>query len=280
MSYQLTTAKIWNGTAWIDAAGGAKPWWETYGQVQRGLATAVSVTCSTTAHTKGAWTEVIASTSGNADFLVIGAFSSTNSTDTASLFDVGFGAAGAETAKIENVAIGSWFYMTVVVPFAVPSGTRIAIRAQSIVTGGKTISFFVQAFDSGNYANAPTAVDVIGTSTATSRGTALSTTAGTYAQVTASTANAYKAIAIVPSAADASLSGYNQTYTLATGAAGAEVERGSTTINSTSGEQIQAFGMQALALVSGTFAAGTRLAVKGNQNTVGSNFDVCLIGIR
>jgi len=279
VTYQLTTAKVWDGSQWVAAAGGSKPWWETYGQVQRGLALGTSVTSSATIHTKGAWTEVIASTTGNADFLVIGAQVSTNSTDTASLFDVGFGAAGAETTKIENVAIGSWASLAVVVPFAIPSGTRIAIRTQSIVSA-KAITFYVQAFDSGNYSNAPTAVDVIGTSTVTSRGTALSSTANTYVQLSASSANAYKAIAIVPSMADASSSVFNETYTLATGPSGSEIDRGSTTVNTTAGEAMQPQGMQALGLVSGSFPAGTRLAVKGNQSISGTNFDVCLIGIR
>jgi hypothetical protein len=148
-----------------------------------------------------------------------------------------------------------------------------------VVAGGKSIPFTVQAFDSGNYSSAPTDVDVIGTSTGTSRGTALSSTANAYAQVTASTTNAYKAIAIVPSAADTSLAGFNLTYTLATGASGSEVDRASLTVLSTSNEIILPQGMQSVGIVSGLFPVGTRLAVKGNQTITGSNFDVCLMGI-
>lgn len=279
MTWQVANAKVWDGSQWVAAVGGAKPWWETYGQVQRGLAIGTNVSAPVSINTKGAWTEIIASTSGDADFMIIGASAASNSLNSAALFDVAFGASGSEVVKVENVAIGSWSNISFALPFAVPSGTRIAIRIQS-VQASKVIPFYVQVYDSGNYANAPTAVDVLGTSTANSEGTSLNATANAYAQVVASTTNAYKAVVMVPSASDGSLAAFNETYTLATGAAGSESDKGSLTVQSTSNELIQPLGMPSYSLISGTFPAGTRLAVKGNQSITGSNFQVCLIGIR
>jgi hypothetical protein len=279
VTWQLANAKVWDGSQWQPAVGGAKPWWETYGQVQRGLAIGTNVTAPLSTNTKGAWTEVVASTSGDADFMIIGANVASNTLNSAALFDLAFGASGSEVVKVENVAIGSWSNIAFALPFAVPSGTRIAIRIQS-VQASKVIPFYVQVYDSGNYATAPTAVDVIGTSTVNSEGTSLSSTANAYAQVTASTANAYKAIVMVPSAADATLAGFNETYTFATGAAGAEVDKGSMTVSSTANELILPLGMPSYSLISGAVPAGTRLAVKGNQTITNMNFQVCLIGVR
>jgi N-acetylmuramoyl-L-alanine amidase len=77
-----------------------KSWFEDMSQVPINDSGDITVTADTAAHTKGAWVELVASTSANASFLiveVVGLFSA--GTDTATLVDIGTGASGAESRE-------------------------------------------------------------------------------------------------------------------------------------------------------------------------------------
>jgi hypothetical protein len=231
---------------------------------------------------------LVASTSADASYLVIdvGGIAAV-STDTATLLDIGTGASGSETALIQNVAVGSASRGTGIgfvfgVPIKIASGTRLSARIQSVVAGGKTGTVIVRTFDMGDYAHAPTACDVIGTDTATSAGTAMTGASGTYAQVTASTANAYKAIVMVPSASSNNVGGLALQFTLASGASGSEVDLGAVNGVYSTSETAQNFGpsVNSPLLVGGPIAAGTRLAVKHNTGFSAAPYDITLIGIR
>jgi hypothetical protein len=246
----------------------------------------VTVTADTNAHTKGAWSELISSTSANASYIIIEVTSTgTTSTDTAALLDIGTGASGSETALIGNVAVGAACIsagnasqLAFGVPIKIVSGTRLSARIQSVVTGGRQMTVNVWVFDMGDYAAAPTSVDVLGTSTATSVGTAMSGASGTWVQVVASTSQAYRAVVIVPSASAIGLATIVTEYRLGTGASGSEVEVGRTFANYTNAEQAGT-NTRLPALIAGAIPSGTRLSVRHTIASSPTGYDVTLIGI-
>lgn len=257
-----------------------KSWFEDMSQKPIDESSAVTVTANTSAHTKGAWSELVASTSGNASFLVIrvtGIFA--NNVNTSTLLDIGTGASGSETALISNIAVGGAQDLPIHIPIKIASGTRLSARIQSVVTGGKTATVQIWTFDMGDYAHAPTAVDVIGTSTATSRGTAMSGASGTWVEITASTSNSYKAVCLVPCTNGGPAAIILTEFRLGTGASGAESEVGRTFVDFTNLESAMSPGILS-PLISGNIPSGTRLAVRHDIATGQSSYEVCLIGIR
>lgn len=247
-----------------------------------------TITADTTAHTKGAWTQIIASTTANTSLLSIkvGGIAAAG-TDTATLIDIGTGAGGSETAIVSNIAVGSATGgaadggINFELPYKIASGTRIAARIQSIVTGGKTAFVEIAAVNAGDYDSAPTAVDTIGTSTATSLGTAMSGASGTWVQVTSSTSNAYRAVVMVPSVSSATIGGNaNFTYTLGIGASGSEVEVGSLRFRTGTSETCYNLHPTGASLFGRAYASGSRLAVRHNITSVPASYYVTLIGVR
>jgi hypothetical protein len=245
----------------------------------------VTVTANSSAHTKGAWAEVIASTSANASYLVlvvrdIGA----SATDTATLIDLATGASGSESAFASNIAVGgasgtASLGINIPTPFQIPSGTRISARIQSVVTGGKTASVFAYLFDAGDYAAAPTSLDAIGTFTATSKGIEFSGSSGTWVEATASTAQAYRGVIFVPSIHSGSIFGNAEyTCTIGVGAAGSEVEIGSSNVGTTSSELVSS-SYPYTALFGRSIPAGSRLAVKHTLVSNPDRYGFTLIGI-
>lgn len=277
MTYQLATAKVWNGTAWVAAAGGAG-WsplpistWTAF----------TTVTASSTAHTKGAWVELIASTSAASDCLQIAVQGvATGNTNTATLLDIGIGAAGAETAVVQNVAIGgaSAFSLTdersfrVSVPVYIPSGSRISARIQSVVTLGKTAQISVRLGAGNNPAGTSTSAITLGTSTATSAGTALP--AGTaWTQFVASTSAAYSAITILPSISNVSMTSGVRQIELGIGAAGAETAIVQAEFATSTSEAV---GIVYTQLPVDNIPAGTRLSIRYTASPT-ANASFCAI---
>jgi hypothetical protein len=271
----LGATPLFRNTSFFDGANG----------VPINASSIVTITANSSAHTKGAWSQLIASTSAQASFIIIDAGDvSTSATNTATLLDIGTGASGSETALIENVAIGSAIRSAIRAPFAfgvpiqIPSGVRLSARIQSVVTGGKTATIRIFTFDLGDYAAAPTSVDVIGTDTATSTGTAMSGASGTWTQVIASTTRAYRAVVAVPSASDATVAGITIQFTVGKGAAASETEIGRVLGQFS---DIETAGMGVLpTLIPASVASGTRLAVRHDVATgVSGPYDITLIGI-
>jgi hypothetical protein len=258
-------------------------WFEDNDYTVVNESSAVTVTANSTAHTKGSWSQLIASSSGNASMIYVrvgGVF--TTGVNTATLLDIGVGASGSESAIIENVAVGGAVAtgaagaLYFVVPIQIASGSRVSARIQSLVTGGKTASVLVRLIDTGDYAQAPTSVDVIGTSTADSEGTAV-TAANTYAQLTASTSRAYRALAFVPSVGDTTTGAVITDYTVARGASGSEVDLQKITTSYSNDESVRSIDFP---LIAASIPSGTRLSVKVSGPTVNfSNYASCLIGI-
>lgn len=94
-----------------------------------------TVTASATIHTKGAWTELIASTphDGAALWLYFtDVYTSGVATD--QLCDIGVGAAGAEIVVIPNILIGYAINIKYMFPLTLPAGTRLVARTQALIS--------------------------------------------------------------------------------------------------------------------------------------------------
>lgn len=252
----------------------------------------VTLTANASAHTKGSWSEVIASTSANASFLMVTVGGvGASSTNTATLLDIATGSTGNETAIASNIAVGgantaatgnSTFGTPGVVfgfPFKVPSGTRISARIQSVVTGGKTAIIDIFAINAGDYNNSPTSVDVIGGDTATSQGISYSGASGNWVEAIASTSRAYRAVAVVLSGHNATLSNTSgRIFELGVGATSSEVQFGTVRHQFTTGElshSIQPFTY----LFGRNIPAGSRLAMQNRIATNPERYGFTLIGI-
>ncbi len=262
-----------------------RPWWSTGPAAVMERTGATTVTADTTAHTKGAWVELIASTADDADLLILTVTSATTNTDTATLLDIGVGGAGSETVIVGDVAVGGAYtavpYLAFAVPVFIAAGSRVAARIQSVVTGGKTATVYVQLAKAGVAGtprlNTPVAPVTMGTSTATSAGTAMSASANTYVEITAATAAPFGAVVLVPSLTTNAAGSGTPQFTLGAGSAGAEVEIGSTFANYSSNELIYMNSPATLSILPCDLPAGVRLAVKATTST--SVLDVTLIGI-
>ena len=245
----------------------------------------VTVTANSSAHTKGSWSELIASTSANASLLVLHVQDvSANSTNTATLLDLATGASGSESAIASDIAIGSAqttagpVGVAVSIPLKISSGTRLSARIQSVVTGGKTASVQAFLFDVGDFATAPTSVDVIGGNTANSEGISFSGASGTWVEATASTSQAYRAVAIIPSAHSTVVSTIGPQFDLGVGASGSEVVFGVTTAAYNNGEAVQS-SPPYLSLFGRSIPAGSRLAVRHDIATFPDRHGFTLIAI-
>jgi hypothetical protein len=241
---------------------------------------AASATANTSAHTKGAWQQIIASTAAQGSWLHIncGAFNAT-ATNTASLLDIAIGASGSEVPIISNVAVGGAAAVYFTFPVQIPSGSRLSARIQSVVTGGKTGTVILYVVDAGDYALSPTSVDVIGTDTATSKGTDFTGSSGTWVEATASTTQAYRAVCAVPSIHDDDIASISSTTAdIGIGAAGNEVAFANIRFNTNNSEFI---GTQLPNIDphGRSIPAGSRLAVRHFITANPSKYGFCLIGI-
>jgi hypothetical protein len=240
-----------------------------------------TVTANTAAHTKGAWQQLIASTSAQGSWLHVACTSfNTLATDTASLVDIAIGASGSEVPIVSNVAVGGASNTYFTFPVQIPSGSRVSARIQSVVTGGKTGGVTVYVVDAGDYALSPTSVDVIGTDTATSKGTDFTGSSGTWVEATASTAQRYRAVSIVTSLHDADVATINNTVAdVGVGAAGSEVAFGNLRFSTNANELIAVSQPNPIDPHGRDIPAGSRLAVRHAITANPSKYGFCLIGI-
>lgn len=112
----------------------------------------VTLTAHASTNTKGSWTELITSTTGDTAWLLIELMVGTANSEC--LVDIGVGAASSEIVLIPNlactVATATSFYVaTYVFPVQIPAGSRIAARAQSSVTAA-SLRIAVQTITPGS----------------------------------------------------------------------------------------------------------------------------------
>lgn len=243
-----------------------------------------TVTANASAHTYGAWTEIVASLPADTSCLYINVYGINATTvNTATIVSIGTGTAGNESELFAFAAGSSALTSATLlfsgnllqVPVRLNSGTRIAARIQSLVTGGKTASININSFDADpNYfVNGPTVFDTLGVSLATSEGTSLAAS-NAYTEIVASTSNPYRGVVLVGSAASNNMIAAGGTMTIAVGASGSEVDFGTISYQSGSTEFYTSFINQFFAR---NIPIGSRLSVKQSVNT--TTIDASLIGV-
>lgn len=130
-----------------------------------------TVTASASAHTKGAWVELVASTLGGSSMTV---FCAHNSVAGDYLLDIGIGAAGSEVVIVPNLHLFGGIDLTEVsipIPLSIPRGARIAARAQCQASGSRTIRCGVAIHRGGYASSGLSMMTAYGIVTASSRGT-------------------------------------------------------------------------------------------------------------
>lgn len=243
------------------------------------ISTSVTVTASATPHTKGLWSELVASTSTQSQFLTLFLVTATSqaTTSTPILMDIGFGAAASEVVVIPNLSLGAMdIGYSVTFPINVPKGTRIAARIQGAVIS-ETAIIVVSLSKSVGF-NAPARIDTYGVDTATSLGVPLPTS-NTYAEVTASTTQPYQMLIASVAVGSTSTVWANatSTYTVAVGASGSEVAIATFDVRTSTNETFFLAALHGVSVV-GHVPAGTRIAVK--QQTGADYRGVIVHGVR
>lgn len=266
------------------------PWYTLLGGLRHSSANSLisgtALTASATIHTKGAWAQVIASTADECVLMAVnvGAIRILN-TETSTLLDLATGASGSEVAFAENIAVGGAspgntfdIGTVMLLPIRIPASTRIAARIQGL-RASQTANVVMQLYSGPAPYLLPTKLDVLGTSTATSRGTAMSGASGSYVEITASTARRYRAICIVPSVPTSNITTARVvTYTVGRGTAGSEIALGGVPVFYDTLERcsVHPLGISTIAC---DVPAGSRLAVSHNLPNNPGEFSCCLIGV-
>lgn len=202
-----------------------------------GTAGGVTVTASASTHTKGSYTQAIASTSIAADALLLTVTGMNDGADRRYLFDVATGGAGSEVVLLPNlfaacVTYGAPLVHQMLIPVSVAAGTRIALRCQSNVGSGSIfVAVHVLNGEAATLYKLGSAVAATyGADTANSRGTTIdpggsANTKGSYSQITAATSstnNAKWMIVHLAQVGNVSPSTANYQIDIATGGAGSE----------------------------------------------------------
>lgn len=241
-----------------------------------------TVSLGAVAHTKSAWVQVTASTS-----TAVGLFrfkpstwAGFSATTHATLLDIGVGAAGSEVVVVPNLAVGGQYPTSTEydIPIAIPAGRRVAIRAQGARTSA-SVGFNINLISATDSQTTPASVDVLGTSTANSSGTAMSGSSGTYVQITAATTRDYQSLILIPS----STSGLTVQYvtailTLAVGAAGSEVDITQCLAFGDGGQGISPYSVRG-EFGGGLIPSGSRIAVRHNLASSPGWLSACVIGV-
>lgn len=249
--------------------------------------TTANATASATTHTKGAWGEVLSTTTAAAGLLSVHVrMQAVNATDNSMLLDIGKGSAGSETAIVSDIAVGGATPRTYsqndgicfFLPVNIASGTRIAARVQSAVAS-RTAVVQVAAWKIRSSPVLPATADVIGSSTATSAGTAMSGSSGTWVQLTASSSQRYRALMLIPSVAATTTQTINTDMDIGYGAAGSEISIGTVPMFFDSGEAAASLLHAPLLPIPCDIPAGSRISVRHRLATNPGQRAVCLIGI-
>lgn len=250
---------------------------------------AVTVTAAGSAHTKGAWSEIVASTSEDASLLAINTTAAVAilNADSRALLDIGIGGAGSETAIISNIVIGNksssssgWLF-----PVFIPKGTRVAARIQH-VTASTALTFRFRLGKTEPTSQRPASYTVtMGANTSTSSGVVVNyggstNTKGSWTEITASTSERFAGLHLcVDMNGDSTMGAATCLVDVATGGAGSETVIVSNVFYlQTSNEAIDHFGGGS-PFMPVDVPAGARLSVR-QQTSSGLNPDigVALIG--
>lgn len=246
----------------------------------------VNVNVPATANAAGAWTQIFASTSAESTLLYFSMAAGSTIADSSLMFDVGIGPAGLESVVVPNIAHGlnNLFTANIVfpIPVRIPAGARVAVRGRSAAGTNRNFSPLLLLASHPDAALVPSSVDTLGSSSSTSRGTALSGASGTYTQLVSQTTRPYQALVVIPSGA--TNVGINSRFrlTVAVGPAGGEVDIGAVDALQGSGGGVQPQSTTANVpwSVFGTVVpAGSRISIKHNIASNPQYVEACVIGV-
>jgi hypothetical protein len=264
------------------------PWfWATSQYEVANSTSGLVLTASATSHAKGAWTQVFSSTASESALLFFAVSAvATAATETSMLVDLAVGASGSEQAILSGLAVGGASAASAValgigapLPVRIPAGSRISARIQSLIPSD-TATLACAVVSLPGRALLPTSVDVLGTSAATSRGTALSGASGSWTKITDSTPQRYRGVFVVPSVIGTDLvNQFSATLSIGVGAAGSEVTLGTQRMQYRDAESAFIEANVPQFPIACDIPAGSRIAVKHNIAANSDRYGVCLVGI-
>jgi len=236
----LTPAGVSNGRTAAHRWGARGFWPATQPDTgSNAYSAAVAPTSGGTAHTKGSWVEIVAATTSDV-YRVIMQTSNTavSGSNTASLLDIGVGAAGAEVVVVPNLAVGNSSTSSTLgsfpvwdLPLFIAKGSRVAVRWQSARTS-VTLNTYWTFFGPTSTTRAATKPApftwAYGPDTSTSLGVTLvpgaANAKGAWSQLTAATDGPISALAVgIQNAGNTSAQGGTVLVDIGYGAAGSEV---------------------------------------------------------
>lgn len=253
------------------------------------ISSLVTVSTSSSANTKGAWQQLFSAAANGSDtgLLLLMAPLTTFTGDNACLVDIGTGASGSESVLISNIAFAGQqanaSCQVLQIPIFIPSGTRIAYRAQTAASGAQTVYMVAALAKTAGMHLLPKSVDSLGVTASTSHATALTGTANvTYTQIVASTSQPYQSLVL--NISSASKAGINANFraTLAVGPSGSEVDLSTVDARQSSGGTLDWSNsyLSFLGLPSGGYIpAGSRISVKHNIAANPGYLEASVIGV-
>ena len=186
--------------------GGYPAFQEIFNGNSNGVVTATSLgtgVVSGIANTKGAYSQLVASTASDTSWMTVCIYSGGTSAFTTAI-DIAVGAAGSEKVIAANlidptISVGASIVYSF--PMQIPAGTRIAARSQGDTATQTTDVHIVLHDGSFTQMEGIAGVDSIGFLTASSKGTTIdpggtANTKGAYSQLSASTAVDYMGLMI------------------------------------------------------------------------------------
>lgn len=265
-------------------------WWPSLNSDGAVLASSsrptITATASGTPHAKGAWQEVVAATTEDANWVAMWNATTTgaNLADTSMLLDIGVGAAGSEVVIVPNLPVGYGLLgrRPLGFPVRIPKGSRVAIRAQSVVASA-TAGFVFTFGELPHGKRAPAALVAMGANTATSRGVSIAgaavNTKSSWVEITAATSQPFGALLLgLQGDADTALAAGTGLVDVGVGAAGSEVVvLADFYVSFAVAEQVNYDGGRPI--VPASIPAGSRLAVRWARDNTGNSIDAILHGV-
>lgn len=249
----------------------------------------ITVTPNATAHTVGAWSQIVAALSEDVGFLRVVPLTPMDlSGNNSALLNIGTGAAGSEVTIIDAIGHGytekismnthpGWLF-----PIFIARGTRVAARSQGAFPTASSWRF--EFFAPVEGLKASSSILSIGASLAASRGVVLTApgainTEAAWTQLIASTVEPYAALGVsIQGGSDTTQSAATQLVDIAVGAAGAEVP----IISNIAVEMLATEAMynKGSLVHPVSVPKGSRLSARYQSSALGGSLDVILHPIR
>lgn len=260
-------------------AGGVDVGARVYSNIEVLEATGISATTGGTAHTKGSWVEVSASTAADIGMLTVASGTGISAANTSTVFDIGVGAASSEVVVVPDILCG---YSTVTtryinIPVFIPAGSRVAIRVAGARTSEVT-THEIRGY-SGSLPNITPAAAVSALTTiSSSKGTTVAG-GGSWVELVSSLSAPLSALVWSFSGdADTTVTGSVADVEIGFGAVASEIAVAQVQVTPTSTElfSVQAQAQLPWSIVGGPIPAGTRIACRNNTS---QSIDVALYGL-